>query len=67
MPNTAYQALLTLDADALAREIYEAKKALFDLRLKKAMRQVEDTSQFKKLRHKIAQLNAVLTQRAQSA
>jgi ribosomal protein L29 len=62
MSNTAYQALLSLDAEALHREIFEAKKALFDLRLKKAMRQVEDTSQFKKLRHKIAQLNAALVQ-----
>ncbi|MEB3245559.1 MAG: 50S ribosomal protein L29 [Vampirovibrionales bacterium] len=63
MANKSFQALNEQTSEALEREVYDIKKQLFEMRLKKASRQIEDSSQFRKLRHKIAQILTVLSAR----
>jgi large subunit ribosomal protein L29 len=47
----------------LAQAIVDAKKELFNLRLKQATQQLEKTHEFKHLRHRIAQLLTVERER----
>jgi large subunit ribosomal protein L29 len=51
----------------LAEAIVDAKKQLFDLRLKQATQQLEKTHEFKHLRHRIAQLLTVERERQLAA
>lgn len=56
-----------LDDTELAKAIADAKKQLFDLRLKQATQQLEKTHEFKHLRHRIAQLLTVERERQLAA
>lgn len=51
----------------LTQAIIDAKKELFNLRLKQATQQLEKTHQFKHLRHRIAQLLTVERERELAA
>lgn len=52
-----------LSDEQLAQEIIAVKKQLFQLRLKKATRQLEKPHQFTHARHRLAQLLTVETER----
>lgn len=54
--------LKKLDAVALKNEVAQLKKELFNLKLNMITGQVKDTSQFRKLRVKIAQALTYLNQ-----
>lgn len=54
-----------LTQDELNTQIVNARKALFEARFKHSMNQLESTAELRQLRHQIAQLQTVLTQRAQ--
>ncbi len=54
-----------LTQDELNTQIENARKALFGARFKHSMNQLESTSELRQLRHQIAQLQTVLTQKAQ--
>jgi large subunit ribosomal protein L29 len=57
-----------LSDDELAAEIVKLKKDLFDLRFKKATRQMETGfHQFKQIRHRLAQLMTVERERQLAA
>lgn len=58
--------LKNLDLEALAKEITETKKNLFNLRLKKATRQSFKPHLFKHQKRKIAQLLTIESQKKQS-
>lgn len=49
----------------LRKEIHACRKELFNLKLSMASGQVKDTSQFKKMRKKIARLFTQMSQQAQ--
>jgi ribosomal protein L29 len=53
-----------LDTSALEAQRVELEKELFDLKMKQKTMQLNDTSLFKKARHKIAFINMLLTQRS---
>jgi large subunit ribosomal protein L29 len=57
------QEVRDLSDEQLAAEIVDAKKQLFDLRLKQATQQLEKTHLFKHTRHRLAQLLTVETER----
>ncbi|WP_303672628.1 50S ribosomal protein L29 [Vampirovibrio chlorellavorus] len=54
-----------LTQDELNTHIEKARKALFEARFKHSMNQLESTAELRQLRHQIAQLQTVLTQKAQ--
>lgn len=54
-----------LTQDELNTQIEKARKALFEARFKHSMNQLESTAELRQLRHQIAQLQTVLTQKAQ--
>ena len=47
--------------EQLALELTQAKKELFELRLKNATNQLENTSQIRQVRKNIARINTVMT------
>ena len=47
--------------EQLALELTSAKKELFELRLKNATNQLENTSQIRQVRKNIARINTVMT------
>lgn len=61
-----FQALKELDDSKIQEAIVESKKELFKLRLQKATRQSFKPHDFKHLKHKIAQLMTLTSQREQS-
>ena len=48
--------MTTVDMTALNKEVAETRRELFDLKLTAGSGQVKDSSQFKKLRRKVARL-----------
>jgi large subunit ribosomal protein L29 len=56
-----------LSDDQIQEEIVTAKKQLFDLRFKKATRQLEKFHQFKHTRHRLAQLLTIEQERKSAA
>ena len=52
------------DVRALREEVAEYRKELFNLRMKTLAGQVKDTSQFKKIRKKIAQAMTLVSKNA---
>lgn len=52
-----------LSTETIQERIGEVKRALFELRFQKATRQLEQTHQFKHLRHQLAQLMTVERER----
>ncbi len=51
------------ETDAILAELRDKEKHLFDLRTQTVTEKVEDTSQFSKTRHEIAQMKTVLRER----
>ena len=47
--------------EQLATELSSAKKELFELRLKNATNQLENTSQIRQVRKNIARINTIMT------
>jgi large subunit ribosomal protein L29 len=47
----------------LEQQIAAAHKELFETRLKHSLHQLENTAQFRLLRHRVAQLNTVLKEK----
>lgn len=56
-----------LTPEELNAQIEEARKGLFDARFKHSMNQLENTAELRVLRHRIAQLQTVLTEKAKKA
>ena len=56
--------LRTLNKAALNKELLGLLKAQFGLRIQLAMQQLTNTSQLKKVRHDIARIKTVLTEKA---
>ncbi|WP_373532948.1 50S ribosomal protein L29 [Vampirovibrio sp.] len=56
-----------LNQDELNAQIEAARKGLFEARFKHSMNQLESTAELRQLRHRIAQLQTVLTQKAKQA
>lgn len=65
MTNSAYTDLLQLDDSALKEEVAAARKTLFDLRFKRATRQLEKSHLFRQTRVKLARLLTIQRQRRQ--
>ena len=57
--------VVTLDKQALEKEVCTLKKELLDLHLNASTVHVKDYSQFKKLRKRVARLFTLLKQRQQ--
>lgn len=53
--------LKTKTLEQLAIELSSAKKELFELRLKNATNQLEDTSKIRQVRKNIARINTIIT------
>ncbi|KAK3233463.1 hypothetical protein CYMTET_56243 [Cymbomonas tetramitiformis] len=53
----------SLDNDAIEKEIATAKRALFDLRMKRGTRQEFNSSEFRDNRKKVAKMNTILRER----
>ena len=53
--------LKTKTMEQLATELSSAKKELFELRLKNATNQLENTSQIRQVRKNIARINTIMT------
>jgi large subunit ribosomal protein L29 len=58
-----FEELKQLDSEIVKKEIIEAKKQLFELRLQKSTRQAFKSHSFKHLKRKIAQLLTIETSR----
>lgn len=61
-----FQDLKELDKNKIEDEIINSKKELFNLRLQRATRQSFKSHNFKHLKHKVAQLLTLETQRKQN-
>nr|ALG63602.1 ribosomal protein L29 [Guillardia theta] len=61
-----FQDLKELDNNKIEDEIINSKKELFNLRLQRATRQSFKSHNFKHLKHKVAQLLTLETQRKQN-
>ena len=61
-----FQDLKELDNNKIEDEIINSKKVLFNLRLQRATRQSYKSHNFKHLKHKVAQLLTLETQRKQN-
>jgi ribosomal protein L29 len=55
-----------LETPALEEALFSLEKELFSLKMQQKTMQLNDTSLFKKARHKVAFINMLLTQRALS-
>lgn len=58
------QELLTKDAGALKEELNALLKTQFNLRMQKAMQQLSDVNQLRKVRRDIARVRTVIHQKA---
>jgi large subunit ribosomal protein L29 len=67
MKQTKTKDLTGLSADELKKKAVEAKESLFKLRLRKATRQLEDTSGLRALKRDIARYETLAKQKAKAA
>ena len=65
MTNSAYTDLLQLDDSALKEQVAAARKTLFELRCKRATRQLDKSHLFRQTRLKLARLLTIQRQRRQ--
>ena len=65
MTNSAYTDLLQLDDSALGEQVAAARKTLFELRFKRATRNLKQTHMFRQTRVKLARLLTIQRQRRQ--
>ena len=65
MTNSAYTDLLQLDDSALKEQVAAARKTLFELRCKRATRQLDKSHLFRQNRVKLARLLTIQQQRRQ--
>lgn len=65
MTNSAYTDLLQLDDSALKEQVAVARKTLFELRCKRATRQLDKSHLFRQTRVKLARLLTIQRQRRQ--
>lgn len=65
MTNPAYTDLLQLDDSALKEQVAAARKTLFELRCKRATRQLDKSHLFRQTRVKLARLLTIQRQRRQ--
>ena len=65
MTNSAYTDLLQLDDSALKEQVAAARKNLFELRCKRATRQLNKSHLFRQNRIKLARLLTIQRQRRQ--
>ncbi|SAY39459.1 hypothetical protein FLM9_1623 [Candidatus Synechococcus spongiarum] len=65
MTNSAYTDLLQLDDSALKEQVAAARKNLFELRFKRATRQLDKSHLFRQTRVKLARLLTIQRQRRQ--
>lgn len=56
-----------LTEDELNAQLQDAHKSLFDARFKHSMHQLENTAELRQLRHRIAQLKTVLSEKSRKA
>ena len=56
-----------LTVDEINFQIQETNKALFDARFKHSMHQLDNTAELRLLRHRIAQLKTVLSDKSRKA
>lgn len=63
MTNSAYTDLLQLDDSALKEQVAAARKTLFELRCKRATRQLDKSHLFRQTRVKLARLLTIQRQR----
>lgn len=63
MPSAKAQELRNLSAAELRQRIEEARRELFNLRLQLAMRQLENYKRIKEVRHDIARMLTILTEK----
>ena len=63
MTTSAYTDLLQLDDSALKEQIAAARKTLFELRCKRATRQLDQSHLFRQTRVKLARLLTIQRQR----
>ena len=54
-----------LTVDELNQKINEARKGLFDARFKHSLHQLENTAELRQLKHRIAQMQTALKEKAQ--
>lgn len=55
--------LMAKDPTELKNDLVEAKKELFNLRLRNATNQLDNTSRIREVRKNIARINTVITQK----
>ncbi|KKZ10689.1 MAG: hypothetical protein TH68_10320 [Candidatus Synechococcus spongiarum 142] len=67
MTTSAYTDLLQLDDNALKEQVAAARKTLFELRCKRATRQLDKSHLFRQTRVKLARLLTIQRQRHQGA
>lgn len=65
MTNSAYTDLLQLDDSVLKEQVAAARKTLFELRCKRATRQLDKSHLFRQTRVKLARLLTIQRQRRQ--
>ncbi len=63
MPSAKAQELRNLSVAELRQRIEEARRELFNLRLQLAMRQLENYKRIKEVRHDIARMLTILTEK----
>lgn len=66
MTTSAYNDLLQLDDSALKDQVAAARKTLFELRCKRATRQLDKSHLFRQTRVKLARLLTIQRQRHQA-
>ena len=67
MTTSAYTDLLQLNDNALKEQVAATRKALFELRCKRATRQLDKSHLFRQTRVKLARLLTIQRQRHQGA
>ena len=63
MPRAKAQELRNLSVAELRQRLEEARRELFNLRLQLAMRQLENYKRIKEVRHDIARMLTILTEK----
>jgi len=63
MSSSILMEMRQLDETDLAAQIVDARKALFELRLKRALEGQSAVTQMKKLKHRVSQLMTVLREK----
>ncbi|MER3405190.1 MAG: 50S ribosomal protein L29 [Chloroflexota bacterium] len=63
MPSAKAQELRNLSVAELRQRLEEARRELFNLRLQLAMRQLENYKRIKEVRHDIARMLTILTEK----